>query len=111
MTFLYKYKDTISSFITYLKDNDYPAKEILTSDFIKSLGYILEYLDSQGLYCLVDNYNILVFTTGINDKTKKYITDNKTFIIKETTNEKEISIIDNYKVAIAYAFDFLEVPF
>lgn len=111
MNFLYKYKDTMESFIQYLIENKYPAKKIITSSFIDSLGYILEYLDSQGLYCLVDNFNILVFTTGITEKTREYIKDNKAFIIKETNNTKESGVIDNYKVAIVYAFEFLEVPF
>lgn len=111
MKFLYKYERVLASFIDFLKANNYPAKEILTKDLTHSLGYILEYLDTQCVYCLVDNYNMLVFTTGGTTNTLNKIKENKLFIIKETDNDKEVGIIQNYEYAITYAFEFLEVPF
>lgn len=111
MKSLYKYKRVLASFIEFLKANDYPAKSILISDLISSVGYILEYLDTQGVYCLVDDYNIMVFTNGAKPKSLNYIKENKTFIIKESNNDKRSGVIQNYETAIIYAFEFLEVPF
>lgn len=112
MNFLYNYKNTILSFTNYLVKHGYPAKDILTRDFTSNIGVILEYLSSQHIYCLVDCYNIIVYTDGGTDRAIRYIQrTNKVLIIKETDNEIRRDVIHNYMLAIKSAFEFLNTPF
>jgi len=112
MNFLYKYKLTIKLFTEYLIEKRYPAKDILTRDFTSNVGVLLEFLSLHGVYCVVDCYNILVYTDGITPHTEHYIKKNSTiYIIKETDNKERKDIIHNYMSAINASFNFLDNPF
>ncbi len=112
MNFLFKYNLTIKLFTDFLMKGKYPAKEILLGDFKSNLGTLLEFLSSQGIYCLVDCYNVLVYTDGITPRTRYYIEKhNKVYIINETDNEEKRDIIHNYMLAIDKSFNFLNTPF
>ena len=107
MEYFFKYKYATKLFTEYLLSKKYPAKEILLRDIMSNIGIILEFLSSQNIYCLVDCYNLIVYT----DKeyyVKRY---NTIYIIKETENEKRMDIIHNYVLAIDKAFYFLDNPF
>lgn len=109
---LYSRKETMKDFISFLQNSDYPAKDIITNDFINSLGYILSYLSTKGVFCLVDTYSVIVYCDGTHKHAKEFVKQTKTaYIIKEINNRKSQSIIKNYEYAIERAFDFLEYPF
>ena len=110
---LFVYKNTLQDFVMFCNEYGYPIKGILqATDYRFVLGYLLEYLESKGIFCLVDNYNILIFTCGIDDKTRAYVEKHKSvYILKESSNNKERGVIDNYIYAIDKAFNFLETPF
>ncbi len=112
MHFLFKYKLTIELFIGFLKEKDYPAKDVLTRDISSNIGCLLEFLSSQGIYCLVDSYNVLVYSDGSAPRAEYHVKRNKSiYIIKETENKEKKDIIYNYMLAIDKAFDFLNTPF
>lgn len=112
MNILFKYKFAISLFTDFLIKSKYPAKEILLRDFKTNLGILLEFLSSQSIYCIVDCYNIIIYTDGITPKTRYYIeTHNTVYIIHETNNEERREIIHNYILAIDKSFNFLNEPF
>ncbi len=112
MKYLFKHENTCKDLYDFLSSNGYPAKSFFSLDFKLALGYLLEYLESRSIYCLVDNYNIIVFTTGKTVKTLDFIKKHKSvYIIKETNDKEERGIIGNYMRAIDCAFDFLNTPF
>ncbi len=112
MDFLFKYKLAIKLFIDYLYKSGYTPKDILIRDFSSNIGCLLEFLSSQGIYCLVDCYNIIVYTDGITPQAEYYIKKyNSVYIIKETDNKDRRDITHNYMLAIDKAFDFLNTPF
>lgn len=112
MKLLYKHKDTLKDFVNYLQKKGYDAKKILTGNSIDSILYVIEYLSSHGIFCLVDGYSVIVYCDGKHQKAKDYVIKNKTpYIIKEINNKKGKTVIENYEYAIVKAFDFLEYDF
>jgi len=110
---LYGYEDAVKMFVRFLTEHNFNTSKILTSDFIDSLGYIITFLNTEDIYIVADNYNILVYTCGraTTNKGRHYAKENKTYFIYEKTLEEEGSVLDNYFIAIDNAFDFLNVPF
>ena len=105
MESLIKYSIPIKEYAKYLNDNNYPTKQLLSSDnLLISLGYILHFLSTKNIFIVVDNYNYVIFTDI------KYDTLNG-YTIKESNNETEIGIIELYKQSINDAFEFLNTPF
>lgn len=112
MTNLYQYSNAMKDFISYLNTNNYDAKKIVTSSIKDNLGYLLEYLSTHGIYCLVDSYTTIVYCDGTHEKARHYIQSTKSpLIIKEFNYKQPKPVIDNYINAIRYAFGFIEVPF
>lgn len=112
MKSLYKYKDPIKDYIGYLKKNNINAETALRGTIKDNLGYLLDFLDSQGIYCLVDNYSIIVYTDGSNEKAIRYVKmTRKVYIINERDTSKYKDVIVNYCFAIEKAFEYLHYPF
>ena len=109
---LYEYNEALKLFIKFLKDKNIDPKKALTSSIQANLGYLLEFLDSHGIYCLIDNYSIIIYTDGTNDKAKRYVAmTNKVYIINERNTQKYNDVIVNYAIAIKRAFEYLNYPF
>ncbi len=112
MHFLFEHKLTTQLFIEFLKEYGYSTKDVLTRDFSSNIGCLLEFLSSQGIYCLVDCYNVLVYSDGTTPRARYHVERNKSiYIIKETENEERRDIIHNYMLAIDKSFNFLNTPF
>ncbi|KAF5080405.1 hypothetical protein DSECCO2_120490 [anaerobic digester metagenome] len=113
MKFLLRYERVALDFINFLKRKGYDAVTIVMAvDFEYTLGYLLEYLDSHGIYCIVDDATIVVMSDGQHHKTTTWVAENnKRYIIYSETLPKAKNIINNYMIAIEEAFKFLEVPF
>lgn len=113
MRFLFRYEKVILDFIGFLTSKGYDATAIaMAVDFEYTLGYILEYLDSHGIYCLVDDTTIAVMSDGQHHKATSWVAENnKRYIIYSETKSKAKNIIDNYIIAVDEAFKFLEIPF
>lgn len=108
MNFLFSYDYSLKLFIEYCNNKKYPIKSIIqTKDFKLQLGYLLEFLDFMDTFCIVDSYNVIVYTTN-----ESYVKKHKQlYIIKETDNAEYKSVMSNYEYAITKAFEFLNVPF
>lgn len=112
MKSLYKYKDAMMLYIKYLKDKGIDPKEVISKSIQDNLGYLLSFLDSQGIYCLVDNYTTIVYTDGTNQKAIDYIKMTRTiYIINERNTAKYKDVIVNYSHCIDKAFEYIHYPF
>ena len=112
MKFLYSYADALKQFVIYLTNEGHDPNKIITGNLMNGLGYILDYLNTHGIYCIVDANTVIVYCDGTHEKAKHYIINTRTpYIIKEINNRKNKSVVQNYEYAIKHAFGFLEVPF
>lgn len=112
MKSLYQYTDALKLFISYLKDNNIDAKRVLSGSIKDNLGYLLEFLDSQGIYCIIDRYTVIVYTDGRTEKAIEYVKmTGKVYIINQRDTSKPNDVIVNYCFAIDKAFEYLHYPF